>query len=692
MTKIYRVVLSTLACMLLKLTLLIGCIEFWCFGTKSFYQKQYEKNGVCEVVGISMEDLMEVTDEMLSYLQGQRSDLVVVTTLKGVRQEFFNDREKAHMKDVRQLNLNAIYVAGTALLIATLLFAAVELTQYLTIDPQKEPSRAYLFCGSFVLAACLFLGTVTLGAVIVSTDFDKYWRIFHQIFFTANDLWLLDPATDMLINIVPEAFFAALVSRIAITFVVIMVLITVFCLLLRRRIRRRRSSLLKGAALVLAFLLPISLSHPAHAEVSAPLSPNETIAAYETALLAGYPKGPEVSSLSAYLIDADTGVILYAKDPLVSHYPASTTKMMTALLAIQSLPLDRVITYSRSAITSLTPGASHIGLKTGEELTVKDSLYGLLLPSANECANGLAESVAGSIDLFVAMMNQKAESLGCVNTRFQNANGLEDPLHTTCAYDLALIARACLATPEFVNISSTRTYVIGPTNLTEENRPMKNTHRMLDPGDPYYNEYVLCGKTGYTAASRSCLVTCAAKDGMQLICVVMNAEAPLQYEDTRALLNFGFSSFEHHVASLSDLASSKATLSALQAENAMDHRYVTDSDILITCPVDRSSVTASYSEDENHNRFILYRSGQYVLGSSEVAIKTLKLSEEEPSLFEEGLLPYEKVAPLKTTSYVRLLWPLALTLIVLILLVIILFRRHREFKKRTPSLKKKDVL
>ena len=149
-----------------------------------------------------------------------------------------------------------------------------------------------------------------------------------------------------------------------------------------------------------------------------------------------WPDAPEITSEAAILVDIDTDTILYAKNATSSMYPASTTKLMTAYLTLSNTSLDDIVTFSKNSIYSLPSGSSHIGMHIGESLSVRDCLYGLLLPSANEVATALAEHVSGSVSSFVELMNSTAVSLGCVNTNFANANGLQDPNHMTCAYDL----------------------------------------------------------------------------------------------------------------------------------------------------------------------------------------------------------------------------------------------------------------
>jgi D-alanyl-D-alanine carboxypeptidase len=374
---------------------------------------------------------------------------------------------------------------------------------------------------------------VGLGAAIVSTDFDHYWRIFHTIFFT-NDLWLLDPSTDMLINIVPLEFFIALVERCAllfIGFILILLVPSIIYLVIHKKNKHRKRGPRLAKSLS-ALLLVLSLVLPAN--ISALADEDE---------IRGLDNAPEISADAAILIDRSTGTVLYEKNAKKSEYPASTTKVMTALLTLENCDLDETVTFSKTAIYALTSGASHIGMTVGEQLSVKDCLYGLLLPSANEVANALAEHVSGTMADFVQLMNDRAASLGCVNTHFANPNGLHDEEHTTCAYDLALIFQACLSTPGFTAIDTAVTYVIGPTNLVEESRPMKTTHKMLQTDSAYYDARVICGKTGHTPEAGGCLITYAEDGGMGLICVVMGAEQPGEYVDTEALLDYGFSSF-----------------------------------------------------------------------------------------------------------------------------------------------------
>ena len=261
-----------------------------------------------------------------------------------------------------------------------------------------------------------------------------------------------------------------------------------------------------------------------------------------------WPEGPEVASEGAILMDAVTGTILYEKNVDQQFYPASTTKIMTALLAIENCALEDVITYTEEDIYSLEPGASNIALRPGEQITVEQSLYGLLLASGNECANGLARKAAGSVSDFVDMMNERAAAIGCTNTHFSNPHGLHEEDHYTSPHDLALIMKEASKNSTYMRIASTLTYFIPETNLVQEQRPLKSTHQMMDPNSSNYYEGVETGKTGYTSSAGNTLVTYGVRDNRKLICVVMRSIGQ-QYTDTKALLDYGFSNFQMYSAS-----------------------------------------------------------------------------------------------------------------------------------------------
>lgn len=263
----------------------------------------------------------------------------------------------------------------------------------------------------------------------------------------------------------------------------------------------------------------------------------------ETNSLPDWPEGPIVGAESAIVMEVDTGAILYSKNIDESLYPASITKMMTSLLVMENCNLSDIVTVSDNAINNTEWGSSRIGLQAGEQLSVEECLYGLLLGSANEVAYALAEQVGGDLDTFVGMMNQKAAELGCTNTHFANASGLPDENHYVSAHDMALIAREFFKNETLSLISGTYSHTIPPTNKVNEERPLTNHHKMVT-GEKYEYEGIVGGKTGFTQEARQTLVTCAQRNGIRLICVVMKDESPNQFLETADLLDYGFNNFQ----------------------------------------------------------------------------------------------------------------------------------------------------
>lgn len=268
-----------------------------------------------------------------------------------------------------------------------------------------------------------------------------------------------------------------------------------------------------------------------------------------------WPVAPDITSASAILIDADTGAILYEKNSHEVSYPASTTKILTGLLTIENCSMDEIVTFSKEAANSVTWEDAQLGTKAGEQYTVEQALYGLLLHSANEIAYGLAEHVAGSLSAFTDMMNERAAECGALNTHFANASGLHDLNHYTTAYDMAMIARDCYNNTTFINIDSTSTtYTIPATNKTSTARSVSPRHQMLK-GRTYEYEYCKGGKTGFTDEAGFTLVTFAEKDDMRLICVCFKSESETRYVDTRALFEWGFTNFKKITTSVSSISS-----------------------------------------------------------------------------------------------------------------------------------------
>lgn len=256
-----------------------------------------------------------------------------------------------------------------------------------------------------------------------------------------------------------------------------------------------------------------------------------------------WPNQVQITAEGGIVIDADSGAVLYGQNIHQQYYPASITKILTALIIIEECDMDEVVTFSHNAVYNVESGSSNAGIDEGDQLTVRECLYAMLLQSANEAANALAEHMAGSIEAFSAVMNAKAVSLGCRNSNFVNPSGLNDPNHLTSAYDMALISRAAFENDVFVEIDTTLYYKLPPTKLNPEGLAISPKHKMLKKNNAEYYPGVIGGKTGYTELAGNTLVTCAERDGMKLIAVVLNGHQT-HYTDTKALLDFGFANFK----------------------------------------------------------------------------------------------------------------------------------------------------
>ena len=255
---------------------------------------------------------------------------------------------------------------------------------------------------------------------------------------------------------------------------------------------------------------------------------------------------PLESNLSI-MIDARTGHIIHGRGVHQRAYPASMTKVMTALLLVEGgFDLDERIEHSHDAVFSIMPGSSHIAMNPTETLTVLEALYAIMLPSANEVSNAIAEFVAGSMEEFALMMTNRAHELGAINTNFTNAHGLPDPNQFTTPYDMALIMREAVSHDIIRHVINTQRHDIPPTELQPEYRVIYNTNRMIFPTNEHFNPNIVGGKTGWTTASGHTLTSFAIRADMEIITVIMQAEARgVIFSDTNILLDYGFNSFRH---------------------------------------------------------------------------------------------------------------------------------------------------
>lgn len=257
--------------------------------------------------------------------------------------------------------------------------------------------------------------------------------------------------------------------------------------------------------------------------------------------ITNWPTGPAIGAGSAILLEANTGAILYSKNIHEKSYPASTTKLLTCLIAAENAKLNETVSFSHDAVFSIERDSSNIGIDPGQAMPMEDCLYAILVASANGVANGVAEHIGGDVDSFADMMNKRASELGCVNSHFVNAHGLYDDEHYTTAYDLALIARAFFDNELLSKVGNTASYHFEATSTQPDDFIVRNKHKLIT--GEIACEGIKGGKTGYTDEARQTLVSCAEKNGMKLICVVMVEETPDQFYDTVKLFDYGFNNF-----------------------------------------------------------------------------------------------------------------------------------------------------
>lgn len=300
------------------------------------------------------------------------------------------------------------------------------------------------------------------------------------------------------------------------------------------------------------------------AEVPAEVSPEEQAAAEQAAAeqqkldavynipvqtneLANWTKGPGTYGEAAIVMEAESGAILYAKNIDTKEYPASITKVLTALLAFENTALTDPVSITAHSLECLGSGYASIGVKEGNVITMEQALYATLLASANEVSCAVGETVAQKkgkdYNWFIEEMNRVSKELGGTNSNFVNTNGVHNEQHYTCARDMALIGKELWKYPEFLQISQTGQYTI-PASPTTEEHIFQQKHEMLNAGSKNYYQYAVAGKTGYTTEADNTLITFGDNGDMKLVCVVLKTFPGHSYSDTQALFDYGFGNFQ----------------------------------------------------------------------------------------------------------------------------------------------------
>lgn len=282
---------------------------------------------------------------------------------------------------------------------------------------------------------------------------------------------------------------------------------------------------------------------------------------------------PVTQAGAVLLINADNGDILYGKNENERMFPASTTKIMVALLALENLELDEIVTATSPTLNLLPSGHTNIGLRNDEQLSVRNLLYGLMLASAGDAANVLGEHISGSVDEFVKLMNTRALELGMKNTNYMNASGAHNSLHYTTASDMAILARTVMQNEVFREIVKTDVYIIPPTEKYTEERRLLNTNHLVSKkkSSKYFYKYATGIKTGFTNDAKRCLVASAEKNGISLITVVLGADVVdmqmMDFVDTTNLFEYGFANYKNENLVTEGSIVAQAQIKSAKGEN-----------------------------------------------------------------------------------------------------------------------------
>lgn len=306
---------------------------------------------------------------------------------------------------------------------------------------------------------------------------------------------------------------------------------------------------------------------------------------------------PDIIAEAAILIDSSTEKILYSKNETEILYPASTTKVLSAILTIENCNLDDIVTVPYEAISTIPSGYTVADLQVGEKLTIRQVLELALVPSANDAANTLAFCVSDSIEDFANLMNKKVADLGLTNTHFTNPSGIHDDNHYSTAYDLAMIMKYCMKDPTFRSLAGMKYCTIPATNKYEE-RVFTTTNELLlrNNSSNYFYEFATAGKTGYTTKAKNCLISVSNKDDFELICVVLSSgmypnNLSGRFIDSKKLFEYGYSNY-----TLRKLRDKNAIATQVEIKNAS--KETKDLNLLIS-----DDITAVISQDNLNSQF-----------------------------------------------------------------------------------------
>ncbi|SEQ16569.1 D-alanyl-D-alanine carboxypeptidase [Lachnospiraceae bacterium RM5] len=438
---------------------------------------------------------------------------------------------------------------------------------------------------------------------------------------------------------------------------------------------------------------------------------------------------PEIYAECGVLLDASTNTVLYDKNCHQQMYPASITKILTTLVALEEGNLTDMVHYYHYDVYSLEYGDAHIGRQEGEELSLKDSLYAVMLASANECSYAVAEYVArktdaytekietmkkekggaepddeaksiAAIEVFSDIMNERAKKAGALNSNFCNPNGLFNENHYTSCYDMAMITKDAIKNDTFLEIESNTTYQIPATNLQPETQYIANRHKMLYPDNENYYEGILGGKTGFVTQSGNTLVTFVKRGDTTLISVVMNSNAQNVYNDTKLLLDYGFNNYSDINPSESEkcLSDTNDEINASLKDSLKDYyeclSYDTSSKCILPNNISLSDCTKKIESCINFTDInsldlstcpttdaccIGYYYNNIKVGNLHIKLDNKKASEIKKKIQTKH---EEKISKEKKSNFIKKLLKILIFIIILLIIIyvigiILINRRHK---------------
>lgn len=410
----------------------------------------------------------------------------------------------------------------------------------------------------------------------------------------------------------------------------------------------------------------------------------EKKAVYETPAdtnsLQNWPEGPNIQATAGCVIDMESGAFLYSKNMDDKFYPASITKLLTVLLALENAELTDTVTVSEDSLSFLEYGDAYIGMKPGEEISMEDALYAILLASANEVSYAVAETVGtnnlgGDYSTFIKKMNERAKELGCTSSSWINPNGLHNEEHYTSAHDMALIAAEVYKHEEFRTIMEEYEHRIGFTNLTKEERVFQQNHKMLWDGNQYYWELATGGKTGYTDQARTTLVTMAEDEDLKLACVVLKDYGPVAYDDTRAMMEYVFQNFK------------KVSLAEQELSDQIESLVDEEAYVLLPEGVDFAEVECEIKEEENgdsKNGSAIFTYEGQVIGIASVMLSDTFFKVDETVVGDSLSKQESKDSISKTTKIIEKIFVgiMLIVGIIAVIVVIICIRNYCILKAR----------